>query len=127
MLEYDAPPPRPWSAQQVKEQVEQYAQEFDNGDIDKGAKGAFVGNMTKEMGGDKWRYVICEYITGYGSSIDMPNNWMRALKKWFDMQKVGEEWTVSEYVPSEIANVKRQAMKEQGQLEMRFEDKQNDL
>lgn len=111
---------RPWLPERVKLNVKTWADEYERDQpqpIDKGAKGAFINTMTKTWGSKANRYAACDWLTGKGSSLEMGDHNLRALKKWYGVTKDKDtgEWIPGEHITKEAGDVLRFVMKEQGQ------------
>ena len=81
-------------------------------------KGAMVGELNAQFGGDNERKAVIQWITGKTSTSEWSDATWLAFKDWLNMQQVDGLWWPEKHVPQEAKALVKQAMKSQGQQEM---------
>ncbi len=114
-----ASPVRPWSAEHVREKVQGWVLDLNNGKeqtvVSDNAKKVLAAVLDKVTGDKTKRYEICQYLTGIASTANM-NTEVVALMNWLGVARF--EDVPTDEVRKEIAAVHTAALKEKGQMEM---------
>lgn len=110
---------RPWSAEHVREKVQGWVLDLNNGKeqtvVSDNAKKVLAAVLDKVTGDKTKRYEICQYLTGIASTANM-NTEVVALMNWLGVARF--EDVPTDEVRKEIAAVHTAALKEKGQMEM---------
>jgi len=118
---------RPYPAEVVKKKVRQLAKDEykDNLLTVKRAEkvGLMVGMIEECFAGDgdstAKRHELCWYLTGFGSSKTMPDNYILAMLDWIAVKKdSGNAWHPGEHVAAEAQSILVARLKSLGQGEL---------
>ena len=114
-------PGRPYPATIVRDKIKDLAaNEFKDEKPTRGQIGLVVAMLDQCFAGDGdstgKRHEVCQYLTGKGSTKDIPGPYIPAILKWLDGQKdSGGLQTVGEFVTAEANNILVARLKELGQ------------
>lgn len=114
---------RPYNPAIVKAKIDELAGgKFIDGKANKPQRGLMVGMLEAcfAVGDTEMkRKEVCQYLTGQGSSKDIPDNYILALLEWIKPVKdSGGAYSPDEFVPAEANKILTTRLKELGQLEL---------
>jgi len=86
-------------------------------------RGLLAGTLQKMLDGEtSSRYAVCKWLTGETSSSNIPGPLVFAMMDWLapykDNTAVSAKWTYSEDAEEEARRVLREALKDEGQMEL---------
>ena len=115
-------PARPYNPDVILAKINTLAGKFVNDEASKAQRGLMVGMLEAcfAVGDSEMkRKEVCHYLTGHGSSKDIPDNYILALLEWIKPQKdSGGAYTPDEFVPAEASRILTARLKELGQMSL---------
>jgi hypothetical protein len=111
-LGFDADPASP---QEVKEFIVRLSDDYGGREADIGFRSYIAGVLSAVFRDDKERYAVTEYLTGETSIKDVSDETVYAIRDWLAIDENNEP---SDEAVKELRLILREALKEQGQLEM---------
>jgi len=113
---------RPYNPEVVKAKIDALASKFTGKKATKAQIGLMVGMIEACFAAgdtEMKRKEVCQYLTGHGSSKDIPDNYIIALLEWIKPVKdSGGAYSPDEYVPAEASKILTTRLKELGQLDL---------
>lgn len=83
-----------------------------------GERGALIGALNRELGGDGNRKQFLKALTGFASSKDLTDAEWWALKHVLEYENVGGAWAISTEAAQAARQVIAEAMQSPGQMEL---------
>lgn len=111
---------RPYAPAVLKAKIEAKAQEL-TGTVLRGNEAQVIAmNLDEIFMGDKTkRHAVMHYLTGHESATDISDGMKLAVKRWINpTQDTGGAWHMDKLAEKEAHEVYRQAMLDQGQMEL---------
>ena len=116
----EQPTERPYNPGVVKTKLDKWANKFVNREVSLPQRGLMAGMLEACFAvgdAEMKRKEVCHYLTGHGSSKDIPDNYILALLEWIKPQKdSGGAYTPDAYVSEEANKILVTRLKELGQL-----------
>lgn len=113
---------RPYSPEKVKTKITKGAETFVNDKASVPQRKLMLGMLEACFAvGDTSmkRKEVCQYLTGFGSSKDIPDNYVLALLKWISAKKdSGGAYKPGVHVSAEASKILVVRLKELGQLDL---------